>query len=184
MHPESFDAVRTAIGVYTPEIRRSASAEPVHEVPTVLDVGSLDVNGTYRPIFDKLRWRYTGMDLRPGPNVDIVLGGAKDRTEYDWPVEPASFDVVVCGQTLEHVAQFWRIPGEIRRVTRPFGVVVVVVPQNQREHRYPKDYWRIMPDGMREIARMMKFEVLHVSTLKHSFSDTVGVFRAPAAPTK
>jgi len=29
---------------------------------TVIDIGSLDVNGTYRPIFQALGWRYRGAD--------------------------------------------------------------------------------------------------------------------------
>ena len=37
----------------------------------VLDIGSYDVNGTYRTIFNAPVYQYTGMDMSPGPNVDM-----------------------------------------------------------------------------------------------------------------
>ena len=38
----------------------------------VLDIGSYDVNGTYRKIFNDPIYQYTGMDMSSGPNVDIA----------------------------------------------------------------------------------------------------------------
>ena len=38
---------------------------------TVVDIGSMDVNGTYRHLFPA--WRYIGVDMEPGPGVDIVV---------------------------------------------------------------------------------------------------------------
>ena len=38
----------------------------------VLDVGSQDINGSYRPIFEAMNWSYTGLDVCRGKNVDIV----------------------------------------------------------------------------------------------------------------
>jgi len=41
----------------------------------LLDVGSYDVNGTYRPMVERRGWQYTGMDVSAGPNVcygDII----------------------------------------------------------------------------------------------------------------
>jgi hypothetical protein len=37
----------------------------------VLDVGSLDINGNNRYLFDNCE--YTGLDIGEGPNVDIVM---------------------------------------------------------------------------------------------------------------
>lgn len=41
------------------------------DVIKVLDVGSFDVNGTYRDIFSQ-KYDYTGLDMCAGPNVDVV----------------------------------------------------------------------------------------------------------------
>ena len=74
----------------------------------IADVGSFDVNGTYRPCFSCPNWGYTGFDIRPGANVDVVLASP----EY-WatPAEHlAAYDVVVSGQVMEHVKRLWK-PG-------------------------------------------------------------------------
>ena len=38
----------------------------------ILDVGSYDVNGSYKQFFKDTKFRYTGLDMEHGPNVDIV----------------------------------------------------------------------------------------------------------------
>ncbi len=40
---------------------------------TIVDLGSCDYNGNYRPIFAQPPWRYLGVDLSAGKNVDLVL---------------------------------------------------------------------------------------------------------------
>lgn len=42
------------------------------ETVKVLDIGSYDVNGTYKDIFCDSCYHYTGMDMAEGSNVDIV----------------------------------------------------------------------------------------------------------------
>lgn len=42
------------------------------ETVKVLDIGSYDVNGTYKDIFCDFCYHYTGMDMAEGSNVDIV----------------------------------------------------------------------------------------------------------------
>src|SRR6478672_10719054 len=39
----------------------------------VVDIGSYDVNGSYRTLFGNPAWSYQGVDLEAGPGVDIVL---------------------------------------------------------------------------------------------------------------
>jgi hypothetical protein len=38
-----------------------------------LDVGSYDINGSYRDIFIEKKYEYYGLDMIEGPNVDIIL---------------------------------------------------------------------------------------------------------------
>jgi SAM-dependent methyltransferase len=109
----------------------------------VLDVGSLDVNGTYRPLVERRGWKYTGLDVRPGPNVDIV---AEDPFRY--PFEAGTFDIVMSGSTMEHVTAIWRWAPELARVLRPGGLLALHTHWSFPEHRYPIDCWRILPDGM------------------------------------
>ena len=66
---------------------------------SILDVGSFDVNGTYKTLFSWSNWKYTGADISPGPNVDVVLD-----ENYEWAMfQDGQFDVVVSGQAFEHI---------------------------------------------------------------------------------
>ena len=46
----------------------------------VIDVGSSDVNGSYKKLFSESSFEYTGIDMESGPNVDLVV-----KTPYYWP---------------------------------------------------------------------------------------------------
>jgi hypothetical protein len=37
-----------------------------HEPLKILDIGSQDVNGSYRELFDSPRWQHIGADMVPG----------------------------------------------------------------------------------------------------------------------
>lgn len=127
---------------------------------SVLDVGSMDVNGSYRTLFDDPAWSYTGVDMAPGAGVDKVLPGP-----YDWSnIQTASFDVVVSGQAFEHIEYPWVTILEVARILRPGGLVCIIVPSAGYEHRYPVDCWRYYPDGLRALARWADLDVIDAAT--------------------
>ena len=146
-----------------------------------LDIGSYDVNGSYRTLFGQPQWRYTGVDLEAGPGVDVVLD-----SPYRLPMASGSIDVIVSGQAFEHVEHFWMTWLEMQRVLRPGGLIFLIAPSRGPEHRYPQDCWRFYPDGYRALAKLGDFELLEVQTdwEPHEdvgsapWGDTVGVFRS------
>ena len=122
----------------------------------VLDVGSQDVNGTYKPLF--AGWDYRGLDVSSGSNVDIVV-----RDDYSWTgIESSSYDVVISGQTFEHIEFFWLTMSEIARVLKGGGLCCVIVPSAGPRHSTAegKDCYRFLPDGLEALARWAKLEVL------------------------
>ena len=125
----------------------------------VLDVGSYDVNGTYKTLFPAADFEYVGIDMEEGPNVDLVV-----KTPYEWPeFESDSFDLVISGQAFEHNEFFWLTMEEIARVLKPGGKVCVIAPNGFAEHRFPVDCYRFFADGMIAMARYVQLEVLHAS---------------------
>lgn len=132
MHAEALAAMGDVLA------RRGPTGEA-----SVLDVGSFDVNGTYRPLVEGFGYQYTGLDVVAGPNVDVV-----SPDPYGFPFEDGTFDVVISGSTMEHVEAIWRWVPELARVLRPGGLLAIVTHWSFPEHRYPVDCWRIMPDGM------------------------------------
>jgi hypothetical protein len=62
----------------------------------ILDIGSQDVNGSYKKIFDNPNWDYYGCDMAAGKNVDIIL-----EDVYNWKsIKSESFDVVISDKHL------------------------------------------------------------------------------------
>ena len=126
----------------------------------VLDVGSYDVNGSYKHLFPASRFDYVGLDVCDGPNVDIAV-----KNPYKWSeVETDSFDVVISGQTLEHVEFFWITMSEMTRVLKCGGTMFIIVPRGFIEHRHPVDCYRFLADGMVALARYCNLFIFHAST--------------------
>ncbi|NLI14430.1 class I SAM-dependent methyltransferase [Pelotomaculum propionicicum] len=65
-----------------------------------------------------------GVDLRPGPNVDVV----HDLDIYPWPFKDNEFDLICASHIMEHLEDVVRAVEEIHRITRPGGVAQVLVP--------------------------------------------------------
>jgi hypothetical protein len=90
----------------------------------VLDVGSMDVNGTTRPLF--LGGSYLGIDLYPGKGVDRVCPA--------WEVE-GEFDVVISCECLEHDETWVRTLGAMEaRVARGGLLIVTCAGPGRGEH--------------------------------------------------
>jgi SAM-dependent methyltransferase len=146
----------------------------------IVDIGSWDVNGSYKPLLSAPSWRYCGVDLAAGPNVDVVM-----TSPYQLPMASHSVDVLVSGQAFEHIEYFWLTWLEICRVVKPGGLIFLIAPSRGPEHRYPQDCWRFYPDGFRALANYGSLELIEVSTdwTPHlsedsaAWGDTVGVFR-------
>lgn len=145
----------------------------------ILDVGSADVNGSYRELFREPTWRYTGLDMAPGNNVDLV-----PQDPYYWrEVRAGSYDVVISGQAFEHAEFVWDSMREIARALKPDGICCILAPSAAPEHRHPVDCWRFYPDGFVALARYGGIEVLEVSTDWDAedrwFADTMLIGRKP-----
>jgi len=148
----------------------------------IYDLGSYDVNGSYKPIFDNPNWTYKGIDLEAGPNVDIVLSNP-----YRWPLASESADVIVSGQAFEHIEYFWETWMEMVRALKPGGKILLIAPSRGPEHRFPQDCWRFYPDAYHALAKFggMCLEEAttdwepHEAECSYAWGDTVGVFYKP-----
>lgn len=82
----------------------------------VLDIGSMDVNGNNREYFSD-PFEYVGVDVAPGPNVDVVCLGH----EY----KGGPFDVVMSAECLEHDPHHFETVINMCTLTRPGGLMVI-----------------------------------------------------------
>jgi SAM-dependent methyltransferase len=152
---------------------------------------------THRNLLSDYDCDYTGVDVRKGNNIDIVM----DKP-YSIPAKGKSFDIVLSGQVFEHVPFFWASLLEIARVMKPRAYFFMTVPSRGHVHS-AYDCWRVYPDGLRAMAAWSRLSLLEGFTdfpravgertggtqRKHDFAtidsenyywgDTVGVFQKP-----
>lgn len=82
----------------------------------VLEVGSLNINGTVRIFFQDCD--YTGVDIGPGKDVDLVCPGH----ELTFPNE--TFDTTISCECFEH-DKHWKLTFQkMYALTKPNGLVV------------------------------------------------------------
>lgn len=87
----------------------------------VVDFGSLDINGNNRALFEDSD--YTGVDIGPGPNVDIIslcheFPGNDKRFDHS-----LTFDVVCSTEMLEHDIHWHRSLKRMLELVRSGGLL-------------------------------------------------------------
>lgn len=134
----------------TPQIQRwvkKAKKDFIKSPGKVLEIGSLDINGSVREYFTDAK-EYTGIDMEAGFGVDKVLN-AHDILKV-W--KPNTFDIILCLETLEHDNAFWETIEIIKKALKKTGFLIVSTPTfGFPLHRYPKDYFRFGEDAYREV---------------------------------
>lgn len=149
---------------WTKMIREKFPFVPGH----VLEIGSLNVNGTVKDLFPDAR-TYTGIDMREGKDVDAVINS------HDIPANfsPRQFDTVICMNMLEHDDRFWITLAAIDYVLENGGYLFIVVPTfNFPVHDHPRDYWRIGEDAFRDVL-FAGYELKNLETIPTKIIDTV-----------
>ncbi|MBL9202710.1 MAG: class I SAM-dependent methyltransferase [Opitutaceae bacterium] len=121
----------------------------------LLDVGC--GNKPYRVLVPAAR--YTGLDIdnaftRRVAVADVFYDGGA------FPLPDASFDAVLCSQVLEHVFTPEKFLGEIHRVLRPGGTLLLAVPFLWDEHEQPHDFGRYSSFGLRALLERNGFAVI------------------------
>jgi len=93
----------------------------------VLEVGSLDINGSVRTFFEDCD--YTGIDVGDGNGVDIVCEG------QNFPGEPDYYDVVISCECFEHNPYWVETFENMYRMCKPAGLIVMTcATTGRKEH--------------------------------------------------
>jgi SAM-dependent methyltransferase len=97
----------------------------------VIEMGSLDINGSVRSYFNAAE--YVGVDLAPGPGVDLVCSSH----EVDLPA--GSFDCAISLECFEHNPFWVETFLNMLRLTRGDGLVLTTcATTGRREHGTPR----------------------------------------------
>lgn len=132
----------------------------------VLEIGSLDVNGSYRDLmcFQGLQW-YLGMDFVEGKGVDVFVSPKTDWSQWwsssmvgpdcpeDLPVLHP--DLVMSGQQLEHDPDPFETARRMVVTVESGGHVIIIAPFKFVRH-HPPDYWRFTDMGLEHLLTRVK----------------------------
>lgn len=128
MHREAYKFVESAVELLA--LERALST-------TVIELGSLDVNGSVRGLFGGCS--FTGIDSVPGRSVDQVADAA------EWPGAAIQsqplVDVVVTCECLEHADTAERVLQNAARLVRPGGWLIVTCAIDPRAPHHAASPW-------------------------------------------
>ena len=107
---------------------------------TVIEVGSLDVNGSFRSLVEPFKpERYTGIDIVDGPGVDEICKAENIISRYG----KETFDVLIATELLEHVVNWQTIISNFKQALKPSGILIITTrSKGCFYHGFPYDYWR------------------------------------------
>lgn len=128
----------------------------------VVEFGSRDINGGVRDLFDATD--YIGLDIAPGPGVDVVADAA------DWSTRK-KVDAVVCCEVLEHTGRWREIVANAARILAPGSTLIVTAacdpraPHSAHDGRPLTDgsehYVNVDPDELADVCADAGLEVMH-----------------------
>ena len=99
--------------------------------------------------------------------IDVEESGADPATVYSdltydgktLPFTDDSFDSIFSSEVFEHVFNLDEILGELDRVLKPGGVMLVTVPFVWEEHEVPYDFGRYTSFGLRHLFERHNLQV-------------------------
>lgn len=106
MHPEAYAWVAGKVSEFDLRAER------------VIEVGSRNINGSIRPVFEPHAKAYIGVDVAEGSGVDVVADACTWR-----PDAPA--DLVVCMEVLEHCELAPMLIMSMFGMLRPGGILII-----------------------------------------------------------
>lgn len=141
---------------------------------SVIEVGSIDINGSLRPFVESLcPASYIGIDLTMGLGVDVICD-AYDMLER---FGDETFDILISTELLEHVLDWRRVISNFKRILKPGGIMIITTRSlGFRYHGYPFDFWRYEVSDMQAIFSDFIIEKLekdyrshgvHVKAIRH-----------------
>lgn len=134
------------------QFREMVAAKPA---PSLIEIGSRARSGvTYRHLFPQ-DCRYLGIDIKDGPNVDLVtdahtLAGVNDK-----------FDFAYSGSVFEHLMMPWVAAQTLNRVLNVGAVAYIQSHPSWPLHEEPWDFFRFSKDSWKSIFNVFTgFEMI------------------------
>jgi len=157
LHSESY-----IVGLITSYLMRMLDTyRPRVDNPRVLDIGC----GTQplRAFLENRGWLYSGLDVEQRAlNVKYICS-----LESPFPddLKKSPYDLVICSEVLEHVADWRQSFRNLADSTKPGGRLLLTVPFIYQLHEQPYDFWRPTIYAIRKYASEAGFDLVDESML-------------------
>lgn len=109
-----------------------------------LDIGGYD--GPYQSFFPG------EYDIYDGDKGQVIDGHLYRPSDY--------YNTVVSTETLEHIDDPINMFGEITRVLKSKGRILITTPVAWAVHPSPKDYWRLQPNGLEYLCQRFHVDII------------------------
>lgn len=133
-------------------------------VGTCLDIGCGDQ--PYRGLIESLGAKYESVDVEERTENVTYMSDIHDMSD----VPQEAFDSAICLEVLEHVSNPFVAVGEIAKLLKPGGVLILSVPHLSRVHEAPHDYFRYTRYGIQSVLESSGFEILEMRPTGSLFS--------------
>jgi SAM-dependent methyltransferase len=155
------------------------AATPARPGAAALDVGC--GGQPLRSSLERRGFSYVGLDTQAQPGVDTRYICAIDHTLPDKLLSVGGFDLIVCTEVLEHVADWPTAFDNLRKLAAPGATVLITCPHVYPLHEEPFDFFRPTTHAIAAFADRFGFEVLELRRLGDAF-DVLGTLLAASAP--
>jgi hypothetical protein len=136
----------------------------------VVEFGSRNVNGSIKPHVEWRKW-YVGVDIKPGPDVDVV----QDAAEY---VADEAAGLVICMETLEHAPNWREIVANAAKILASSGQFLMTCAAPGRPPHSAVDGGPLRPGEYYENVTMDEFQKVAseagLQTIEISFRPELG----------
>jgi len=130
----------------------------------------LDVGCGEKPYYEYLHKiarveYYIGLDLPPNTfnkSKDSKIKADVFGDALNLPFRSNSFDTVISTQVLEHIPEPKRMLGEIYRVLKRGGYLILTCPLIWNIHDEPHDYFRYTLYGLEHLSRQVGFDIVTI----------------------
>ncbi len=131
---------------YPQLIRETGIVGPICQVGSLISDpnATLDMVDNFRSNFSTAEpFDFTGIDIKPGPNVDLIADLCEDSFEKDNCALREKFGFIICRSVLEQTKNPFVAARHISFMLKPGGHLYLSNPWVWGYHSYPHDYWRI-----------------------------------------
>ncbi|MBI4816672.1 MAG: class I SAM-dependent methyltransferase [Deltaproteobacteria bacterium] len=154
------ESLRSQLDLEHRTLREAMTRAAPYAHGALLDVGCGDK--PHEALFRPYVTSYVGAERAQTYRRTASSARSKADLEFDGdrlPLEDESYDTVLCTQVLEHVPDPRHWFGELVRVLRPGGRLIVTTPFSYRVHSAPEDYFRFTRYALQRFATEESLEI-------------------------